>query len=62
MVLIFPYEGLKTFTRMLDEQPTATGEGEATGKSFSTTEIGWGNGFQKLSGIRGTFLLQEFRG
>lgn len=64
MVLIFhdPYDGLKTFTRMLDEQPSTSGEGQATGKSFSTTETGRGNGFQKPSGIRGTFLLQEFRG
>lgn len=63
-VLIFHYsfEGLKPFTRMLDEQPTTSGEGQATGKSFPTTETGWGSGFQKLSGIRGTFLLQEFKG
>lgn len=41
-VLIFhhSFEGLKTFTRMLDEQPTTSGEGQATGKSFSTTETG----------------------
>lgn len=56
MVLIFPYEGLKTFTRMLDEQP------QATGKNFPTTETARGNGFQKLFAITGTFLLQEFRG
>lgn len=64
MVLIFhhPYNSLKTFTRMLDEQPSTSGEGQATEKSFSTTETGWENGFQKPSGIRGTFLLQEFRG
>lgn len=64
MVLIFhyPFEGLKIFTRMLDEQPTTSGEGQATGKIFPTTKTGWGRGFQKLSGIRGTFLLQEFRG
>lgn len=64
MVLIFhhPYEGLKTFARMLDEQPTTSGEGQATEKSFPTTKTGWGNGFWKLSAITGTFLLQEFRG
>lgn len=53
MVLIFhhPYEGLKTFTRMLHEQPTTSKEGQPTGKSFPTRETSGGNGFQKLSGM-----------
>lgn len=63
MVLIFhhPYEGLKTFTRMLDVQPTTRGEGQPTGRSFPTTETGWGNGFQKFSGIEGPFSCRNLR-
>lgn len=57
-----PYEDLKNFTKRWDEWPAADGDGQAMKESFPTMEPDWGNGFWKLSGISGSFLLQEFRG